>query len=213
MRDDIRSVILVQHPATLDAACTLALLQEEASDQGRRRDFKKPEGAAAAKFVRGALPYQAPHQRPPANAPAADDKKQPVRGVTVDAKLSALRNYRKAQGLCVRCAEKWVPGHKCAPAVQLHALQEVWNLCQEEFPELEAEPVQDQAVDDQAAQLCMLLSAAAISGQTAPRTMQFRGQLAGREVLVLVDSGRSHSFLSTTFAQDLAGCCLLMVEL
>jgi len=209
LRDDIRSVILVQRPPTLDAACTLALLQEEAGDQGKRRDFKKPEGAVAAKFVRGALPYQAPLQRPQANAPTVDDKKQAARGVTVDAKLAALRSFRKAQGLYIRCAEKWAPGHWCAPAIQLHALQAVWNLCQDEFSEIEEEPVLEPTVDEQDAQVCMLLSAAAVSGAAAPRTMQFMGSLAGREVLVLVDSGSSHSFLSTSFAQDLVGCSLL----
>jgi hypothetical protein len=34
----IKSVILVQRPSTLDTACALALLQEEA-DSSRRRDF------------------------------------------------------------------------------------------------------------------------------------------------------------------------------
>lgn len=155
------------------------------------------------------MPYQAPLQRPQANAPAADDKKQATRGVTVDAKLAALRSFHKAQGLCIRCTEKWAPGHWCAPAVQLHTLQAVWNLCQDEFSEIEEEPVLEPAVDEHDAQVCMLLSAAAISGAAAPRTMQFMGSLADREVLVLMDSGSSHSFLSTSFAQDLVGCSLL----
>ena len=30
LRDDIKSVIMVQHPTTLDTACSLALVQEEA---------------------------------------------------------------------------------------------------------------------------------------------------------------------------------------
>ncbi|CAD6226996.1 unnamed protein product [Miscanthus lutarioriparius] len=38
-----------------------------------------------------------------------------------------------ARGLCMRCGKKWHQGHKCSPAIQLHALQEVWNLCEELF--------------------------------------------------------------------------------
>jgi hypothetical protein len=38
---DIRVVILVQCPVCLDTAYTLALLQEEASDHPRRRDFRR----------------------------------------------------------------------------------------------------------------------------------------------------------------------------
>jgi hypothetical protein len=36
LRDDIRRVILVAWPQTLDTACTLALLQEEVADQGSK---------------------------------------------------------------------------------------------------------------------------------------------------------------------------------
>jgi hypothetical protein len=38
---DIRVVILVQCPICLNIACTLALLQEEACDHPRRRDFRR----------------------------------------------------------------------------------------------------------------------------------------------------------------------------
>jgi hypothetical protein len=34
LRIDIRAVVLVARPSTLDTACTLALLQEEAADEG-----------------------------------------------------------------------------------------------------------------------------------------------------------------------------------
>lgn len=46
-----------------------------------------------------------------------------------DDKLATLRSYRKARGLCVRCGEKWAPGHRYAPVPQVHALQEVWAVC------------------------------------------------------------------------------------
>lgn len=37
LRDDIKSVIMVQRPSDLDTACALALVQEEAADATRRR--------------------------------------------------------------------------------------------------------------------------------------------------------------------------------
>jgi hypothetical protein len=46
----------------------------------------------------------------------------------VDNKLGALKAYRRARGLCDCCAEKWHRGHTCNATVQLHALQEVWDL-------------------------------------------------------------------------------------
>lgn len=54
-------------------------------------------------------------------------------GPPLDDRFSTLRNYRRARGLCVRCGEKWAPGHKCPPVPQLHVLQEIWDVCQAEF--------------------------------------------------------------------------------
>jgi hypothetical protein len=42
--------------------------------------------------------------------------------------MAALRAFRRAKHLCVRCAEKWSRDHKCFPTVQLHAVQEVLDL-------------------------------------------------------------------------------------
>lgn len=36
---------------------------------------------------------------------------------TVDDRLSSLKSYRKAKGLCFKCGEKWSPSHKCAATV------------------------------------------------------------------------------------------------
>lgn len=136
-----------------------------------------------------------------------DDKKQGGRGVTVDDKLSALRSFRKARGLCIRCGEKWATGHKCAAELQLHALQEVWNLCQDDFQELESSTTTPTEPENQ---VFMLLSAAAVSGDVAPRTMQLRGFLGDLEVLILINSGSSHSFLSSSVASKVAGCIPLL---
>lgn len=121
LRDDIRFVILIQRPLNLDTACTLALLQEEALDHGNRREFKRSDHSAFSKYPasKGALPLPLPPPRPAA-APPGDDKKQledkkPFQRPSVDDRLSALRANRKARGLCVRCGDKWVPGHRCAP--------------------------------------------------------------------------------------------------
>lgn len=43
-------------------------------------------------------------------------------------RVASLKSYHRARGLCDRCAEKWFPGHKCASTVQLHAIEEVWDL-------------------------------------------------------------------------------------
>jgi hypothetical protein len=66
-----------------------------------------------------------PHQRSalPLPAPPRVDKSTPV---------ASLRAYRRARGLCDKCAEKWHPDHKCSSTVQLNALQEVFDLFAED---------------------------------------------------------------------------------
>ncbi|CAD6232454.1 unnamed protein product [Miscanthus lutarioriparius] len=200
LRHDIRSIVMVQRPGDLDSACTLALLQEEALDPGPRREFKKSDNSIFNKSanIKGALPMPPPIPRPHVTN---DEKKaqHAVTGASTDDKLSAVRTYRKARGLCIRCGDKWQPGHKCN--LQLHVLQEFFDLCHEDYQE--PDTACDQSPDDEG-QLNMLLSAAATSGQLSSRTLQFLGVLGGIEVGILVDSGSSHSFLSSSIAAQLA---------
>ena len=60
-------------------------------------------------------------------------------------RATALHTYRRAIGLCYKCGEKWQCDHSCAPTVQVHMVQELWELFQleDEGPEHEqvtAEP-------------------------------------------------------------------------
>lgn len=116
---------MVQRPCDLDSACTLALLQEEALEPDHRREFKKSDTSIFSKTtnIKGALPLPPALPRPHV---ATDEKKvaPAVAGSSTDDKLSASCSYRKARGLCIRCGDKWHPGHKCN--LQLHVLQEIF---------------------------------------------------------------------------------------
>jgi hypothetical protein len=41
--DDIKSVVMIQRPSTLDTACAPALVQEEAAESSRKREFRPSE--------------------------------------------------------------------------------------------------------------------------------------------------------------------------
>lgn len=177
LRDDIHSVVLVQRLADLDTACSLALLQEEAVKPTWHKEFKRSDGPSFIKpsFIRGPLPLPPPPRPAPPGAPAnkqhPEERRPDHRRVSVDDKLQSLCSYHKARGLCMRCGEKWHQGHKCAPAIHLHALQEVWDLYQDLFVEGDnTEP--DTPVHTE--KMFMLLSAAVVSQQVHPRTLQFR---------------------------------------
>lgn len=54
------------------------------------------------------------------------------------------------------------------------------------------------SIDDQSPTLAVLeVSLSAMLAVDAPRTMRFSGMIQGHQVTILIDSGSSHSFVST----------------
>jgi hypothetical protein len=128
LRVDIRNVVHLQRPSTLDIACMLALLQEEPVDPARRHEVRRLEPFTFAKApVRGPMPLPPPPPRlerveRPAPVVVAPAER---RGRGLDDKLNTIHDYWRARGLCIRCDEKWSRDHKCPEAVELHVLQEL----------------------------------------------------------------------------------------
>jgi hypothetical protein len=159
----------------------------------RRKNFvglnlEPSANRSAHKF---ALPLPLPPKwDKPSGTIVAEEKRgaEVVRQSSTDDKLRALKQYRRARGLCDRCAEKWVFGHKCAPTVQLHAIQELWEL----LPCTDEEVVHntDSLSDDGVGTLCAMLLESAVSGVQSPRSMRLWGKLQGQDILILVDLGK-----------------------
>lgn len=196
LKDDIKSVIAVQLPSSLDTACSLALLQDEMAEQTKKRDYRRPDSG----FWTRQSP-KGPQLLPPPPITeqlrkAVDDKKLAVAGQSAIEKLSALRAYRRARGLYDKCAEKWSRDHCCATTVQLQAMEEVWELFN-----VEDSDYATSLGDTPEMQLCLAISADAIVGKEGPRTLQLRGTIHGRDILILVDSGSTNSFISETVFQ------------
>jgi hypothetical protein len=125
LRDDIRSMVMIQHPPTYDSACALALVQEEAVESSHRKEFKRYEPISHRMAHRSALPLPLPPKSDKGVVPSSvDDKRttEAARARSPDDKVWALKQYRRARGLCDRCAEKWLYGHKCSSTLQLHAI-------------------------------------------------------------------------------------------
>lgn len=202
LKDDIKAAVHLQRPATLDTACVLALLQEELAEPGRKRDFHQHGvGFSSRTPFKGPLPLPLPPKpdkaiRFSSTAPA-DERK----GRGIDDKLAALKAYRRARGLCVKCAEKWSRDHRCPDSIQLHVLQETWELCNlEESSYLESEEPSPELL-----LLSATLSCSVSSGVVASRTIQLWGTIQGKVALMLIDSGSSHTFIKTKLAEQLSG--------
>jgi len=182
LRADIRSIVLLQRPKDLDTACLLASLQEEVTDPTRSKEVKKSSSPYLVSAVRGAHPLPPP--------PMYDKNKTSVSSSSENIpttakphqsesdKLAALKAYRRAMDLCFKCGEKWVHQHKFPPSVQLHVLQELWELFQ-----LNA----DESLQSEQSELCMAISQAAVTGRQTPKTLKLLGSIQGYQVTILVD--------------------------
>jgi hypothetical protein len=133
LHDDIKAVILVQRPLTLDTACVLAQLQEEALGV-IKRPYRPPA-------LRNAWNASSPLPLPPPKLAEGEPKRlaAPPHS-TPKYKFQALRASRRAQGLCMCCGSKWIRDHKCAEQVQLHLLQELLDMFPEGDDEEESGP-------------------------------------------------------------------------
>ncbi|XP_031257121.1 uncharacterized protein LOC116115112 [Pistacia vera] len=104
------------------------------------------------------------------------------RGGTTPTKSDGFRwlteadiQYKRERGLCFRCDEKFGPNHRC----RNKSLQVLLMLEEEE--DTEREEVTLEADDEPTSE---------------DKTLKLRGLLGTEEVIVLVDSGASHNFIS-----------------
>ena len=124
----------------------------------------------------------------------------------MDDRLSALRDYRRARGLCIKCGKKWSHDHRCPEAIQLHALQELWEVC---FNDAYPEDFSEESSEAEEAQLCSAISMAASGGTLLVNPIQFMGIIQGHPDQILIDSGSSHTFVSESLAVHLDGMSTL----
>ncbi|XP_073360755.1 uncharacterized protein [Aegilops tauschii subsp. strangulata] len=116
-------------------------------------------------------------------------------------KLKALREYRHAKGLCFKCGERWGQDHSCPTSVQLHILEELLELLGLDSDGDSSSP----SLGDALAERAMVISRHALTGGTSPKAIRLHAWLQGHEVLLLMDSGSSTSFIDARLASVLTG--------
>lgn len=109
-----------------------------------------------------------------------------------------LRDYRN--GLCYNCGEKFEPGHNevCSKKAKPHANALVLNDLDRELSDdvLNQLAIED-ALPDQFGQL----SLNAISSSDHSNCIKLKTKVKDKVMLVLVDSGSSHSFISSILSR------------
>ena len=191
LRTDIRAVVMVQRPPDLDTACALALLQEEVADGARTPPVRAQELTQRAGVP---LPLPAPPvHHPPATV--TTDRRGTDAARAEASKLKTLREYRRARGLCFKCCEKWGHDHVCPTSVQLHVVEELLDMFGiDNFVDTQV------SSEEGLQETAMAISVSAVTGGVSARAFQLRAWLQGQEVLMLVDSGSSNSFINDAIA-------------
>lgn len=186
LKSSVRLLVAVQRPFDLDTAYAIALVQEELEEDEPEVipvQYTRPNSSQSSKGYRQF------------SSRTTDAVKftEPAKSVTTsDDKLATLKAYRRAKGLCFICGEKWGKDHKFNTSVQLHVVQEMLEFCSNDT--LESEDNDDDL---------MVLSAETQSPNANPSAIRIPCQLADFEVLLLLDSGSSHSFISERLAGHL----------
>jgi hypothetical protein len=134
-------------------------------------------------------------------APNAKDRGRPEASGTTfaDDKLVTLHAYHRAHDLYFTCDEQWGRDHHYGPTVPLHVVEELLDMVQPHENITPLAETEDIAQGDQ----LMHISQGAAEGSQATSTMLLQGWIQQQEVLMLVDSGSSLTFVSSTLADRL----------
>jgi hypothetical protein len=160
LRDDIKAVVMLQRPHDLDTTTVLAQLQVEASTLMRKGGSKWPDSNVAFKSRQAFGPTHTSRELKSPIVVKPDEKHAGVPSTSsTDDRIASLYAYHKAKGLCYKCGQQYIRGHHCSETVQLHVVEELWQMIQcsdseecqvesrEEEPEINALHLSQAAVD------------------------------------------------------------------
>jgi hypothetical protein len=181
LKEEIRGMVEAQMPTTVLRASILAKVQQGVLERAKPK-YKQPY-----------------HQRP--NTQFRFDSKPPQQQSLLWQDRQ-LRDYRKANNLCYACGEKFVPGHMavCSKRNKPQANALAVNDLDRDLPD---EVLNDLATEDALEEEFGQLSINAISSTQQKDCMQIQAQVRDKTMIILMDSGSSHSFISSHFV-DLA---------
>lgn len=98
---------------------------------------------------------------------------------------------KKDKGLWFRCDDKYTIGHRCRNK-ELHVLLVADDIeggdGEEEMKEEKVRRTEFEGVE---------LSMNSVVGLTSPKTMKMKDTINGQEVVVLIDFGATHNFISS----------------
>jgi hypothetical protein len=110
---------------------------------------------------------------------------------------------RQLKDLCYNCDDKYFPSHKCKEQNIFMAIFE--DILEEdiEMPLVSESPKStDITPPSDPLEVELVISLNALTGFSAPQTLELIGYIKHRKVIILVDSGSTHNFIHRCIAQE-----------
>ena len=221
LKEEIRIEVRILDPITLDQAMELSMRIEEKWRLGPR---PKP--------VLNIPTWRNPYHNPRANpiSPTQIQKLSPSKTTTIPkshnhhphTNQNTFNTYKNSggmrrlsekelqqkreQGLCFRCDEKWSVNHRCQRrglSVLLTEEEEEDEMAED--GELAATEVRanETIINHPNSNLTPEVSLSSVMGLTGPKTMRLAGIINEQDVVVMIDPGATHNFISKAAAQQL----------
>jgi len=183
VKPELSNVVQSQVPEIVERAMLLAKIQQQVVDKSKTR-----WGRSEGKIKTSTTTVKQDQEGGAHTSPLWKERQ--------------TRDYLKANGLCFYCSEPFDANHlkSCTkrPQPQLNA------LALNDLDVVLTEEVLNQlAVEDALASDFCQLSLNALAGTKQGQAMKLRALVQNKVLLILVDSGSSHSFMSKAFVQML----------
>lgn len=126
---------------------------------------------------------------------------------------SAANGQRQRQkGVCWRCGDSWIPGHKCKQIPILNYIADTARDDGQQPPNTEAEEIEDNnEITENPADQCMKISTQALGNMTCSNIPTVIVTVGNKRAVALIDSGSNTSFMDMNFAIK-ANCSLTPAE-
>lgn len=173
LRESVRADVQTASPISLTEAVSFARLYEAKFLSMRRTSIGEHHRSSSLSTTT--------HISPPQNSTTTP---------TIKRLTPAEMQIRRDKGLCFNCDKKFVPGHRCKRLFLIDLVED--ETSSEEDDEADAAADPGGPVPE--------ISPHAMTGTPSPQTMRVPAMLGNRHIVILIDSGSTHNFLSLDVA-------------